>query len=367
MKIGFDAKRFFLNQTGLGNYSRDVVKDLWSLFPEHDYHLFTPEVKQSSRTDWAFNQSNIKLHKPNGLCSNLSKSYWRSFCLEQDLVKQNIDVFHGLSNEIPKRKDWDKLKYVVTIHDLIFLHYPKYYKTIDRNIYNKKFRYAAENSDIVVAISEQSKQDIVEHYNINPDKIKVVYQSCHETFKSLNSNQEIENFKQELNLPNNYLLNVGTIEHRKNLEVIIKALPKLDLPLVVVGKKTDYFNKVIHPLISKLNLESKVIFLEGLSLEQLSKLYQGAHVFIYPSKYEGFGIPVLEALFSKTPVITSNGSSLKEIGKNSLLFNCEKVEELIDLVYNKLSDYDIDKAYNFAQNFSSENQAKQLIDIYGKL
>ena len=367
MKIGFDAKRLFLNQTGLGNYSRDVVKDIWSLFPNHDYHLFTPEVKQSSRTDWAFNQPHIQLHKPKGLCGNLSKSYWRSFCLEQDLVKQNIDVFHGLSNEIPKRKERDKLKYVVTIHDLIFLHYPEYYKTIDRKIYNKKFRYAAENSDVVVAISKQSKQDIVEHYNIHPDKIEVVYQSCHETFKSLNSNQEINNFKQELNIPNDYLLNVGTIEHRKNLEVIIRALPQLYLPLVVVGKKTDYFFKVIQPLISKLKVESKIMFLEGLSVEQLSKLYQGANAFIYPSLYEGFGIPVLEALYSKTPVITSNDSSLKEIGNNSILINPQETDELIDAIENKLSAYDIDMAYNFAQSFSSEHQAKQLMNIYGKL
>ena len=287
--------------------------------------------------------------------------------MEQDLLKNNIDVFHGLSGEIPKRKEFDKLKYVVTIHDLIFERYPEYYKSLDRKIYRKKFKYAAENSDIVIAISEQTKQDLIDFYSIPEDKIKVVYQSCHDVFKKSYSNEDISKLKKVYNLPENYLLNVGTIESRKNLEVIIKALPEVELPLVVLGKKTSYYTNTILPLIKELDVESRITFLENIPLTELPLLYQGASIFIYPSKFEGFGIPVLEALYSRTPVITSNSSSLKEIGKHSLLFDCEKSDELISLINNKISDYDLEKAYAYAQTFSSENQSKQIHSIYGYL
>lgn len=364
MHIGFDAKRFFLNTTGLGNYSRDVVKDLSSAYPEDHYHLFTTEQKQNSRTKFAYKQSNIEMHTPKGLIGKLAKSYWRSFLMENDLLKHKIDVYHGLSNEIPKRKEWDKLKYVVTIHDLIFLHYPNYYKPIDRRIYNKKFRYAANNSDIVVAISEQTKQDLAAFYYIKPEKIHVIYQSCHNVFKSIYPKEKVAAFKQKRHLPESYILYIGTIEERKNLEVIIKALPEVGLPLVVLGKKTNYYQKTILPLIKDLGQSKKVIFLENLPLSSIPLLYQGATVFVYPSKHEGFGIPVLEALYSKIPVITSNSSSLKEVGRHSLLIDPEDNDQLVHTINNKLSTYDIETAYRYAQTFSSEQQAKQLHDIY---
>ena len=160
------------------------------------------------------------------------------------------------------------------------------------------------------------------------------------------------------------MLNVGTIESRKNLEVVVKALPKVNLPLVVLGKKTSYYTNTILPLIKELNLENRVTFLENFSLEGLPLLYQGASVFIYPSKFEGFGIPVLEALYSKTPVITSNSSSLKEIGKHSLLFDQKNSNELVHLINNEVENYDIEKAYKYALTFSAQNQADQIHNIY---
>lgn len=367
MNIGFDAKRFFLNSTGLGNYSRDVVKDLARYYPNNTYHLFTTKKEHKPQTEFAFTQPNLRIHTPKYLIGNLAKSYWRSILMENDLLKNKIDVYHGLSNEIPKRKAYDSLKYVVTIHDLIFLHYPNYYKPIDRSIYNKKFRYAAQNSDTLVAISQQTKQDLVDVYHIKPEKIHVIYQSCHDVFKSIYPKEKVAAFKLEKHLPESYILYVGTIEKRKNLEVIIKALPEVDLPLVVLGKKTNYYHKTILPLIKDLDQSKKVIFLENVPLNNIPFLYQGATVFVYPSKYEGFGIPVLEALYSKTPVITSNSSSLKEVGKHSFLIDPEDKDQLVHTINNKLSTYDIEKAYTYAQTFSSEQQAKQLHDIYRKV
>jgi glycosyltransferase involved in cell wall biosynthesis len=371
MNIGFDAKRLFLNNTGLGNYSRDLVAGLIEQFPNEEYHLFTPKQRDEEKTKFITNHPTTKVHTPQFL-NALFPSYWRSISLENDLVNHKIDVFHGLSNEIPQRSFKSKLKYIVTIHDLIFLHLPHLYQPIDRTIYNKKFYYAAKNSDRIIATSQHTKQDIIEKYGINEQKIEVVYQSCHNNFKERKSSEEIKLTKKKYQLPSNYILSVGTIEERKNLALVIKALKHIDLPLVAIGKKTSYY-KTLQGILQKEGITDKVIFLENVSFSDLPAIYQGTEVFVYPSIYEGFGIPVLEALYSKIPVITSNASSLPEVaGEHSICINPTNLEELIDALSNVLSKSDlrktmIEQGYLHAQKFQNNLQAKQVYDIYQQL
>jgi glycosyltransferase involved in cell wall biosynthesis len=372
MNIGFDAKRLFFNTTGLGNYSRTLAANLIEHFPANNYLLFTPDFEKNEKTNVFFDKKNVIIKTPQGL-NKLFKSYWRSIKLEADLSENNVHVFHGLSNEIPQRNRHSEINYVVTIHDLIFLQHPEYYSAIDRSIYNKKFYYAAHNSDIVIATSQHTKKDLIELYKTPEDKIKVVYQSCHDNFKNTISVDEILKIKQLYNLPENYILSVGTIEHRKNLELVIKALEHIDIPLVVIGKKTSYFTKVIQPLVLKLNIKHKIIFLDNVSFIHLPAIYQAAELFLYPSEYEGFGIPVLEALYSKTPVITSNVSSLPEVGgENSLYVSPNNDEELKNTILTVLNDTSLQErmkheGYIHAQKFSGIEQAKQTHDIYEQL
>ena len=320
MNIGFDAKRFFHNKTGLGNYSRDLVRGLLEHHPEHHYHLFTPSSHIDLQNKFLKGYKNVSIVEPKGINASM-KSYWRSVGLEKDLKKNKVDIFHGLSHEIPKKKKGSTIKYVVTIHDLIFLRYPKNYKTIDRKIYLKKVQHACEVADKIIAISQQTKKDIIEFLKVDESKIEVVYQTCSSAFMKESHFSYQESVLRKYNLPENFILTVGTVEKRKNIASLVEAIGKsrTQLPLVVVGAQTDYI-KEVEAAVTKYKLDEQVAFLQNVSFLDLPALYQLANLFVYPSVFEGFGIPILEALYSKTPVIAATGSCLEEVGGPSSVY-----------------------------------------------
>ena len=373
MNIGFDAKRFFLNQTGLGNYSRDLVKGILEKEEENNYFLYTPEGEVDLRTKFLSNRENVQIVYPTGIFKKF-KSYWRSIRLEKELVKNKIDVFHGLSHEIPKKRKNSKIKYVVTIHDLIFIRYPKNYPAVDRKIYLKKVKYACDNADKVIAISEQTKKDIIEFLNIPANKIEVIYQTCAYSFTVPVNYQYKDVVQKKYNLPENFILNVGTIETRKNLAILVEAIGKThtQLPLVVVGRRTEYLDEVWEKVVSS-GLEKQVAFLENVSFLDLPAIYQMANLFVYPSVFEGFGIPILEALYSRIPVISATGSCLEEAGGEHSIYvdpkNSDELAEKIDLVIES-PDLQLkmkEEGYKYASKFNSEKQAELVLDLYNKL
>lgn len=375
MKIGFDAKRAYNNNTGLGNYSRDLIKSLLDYYPDFEYHLYAPKPVHNPRIKFIENYNNVITHLPKSPIYKTFKGVWRSVDLENFLIKDNLDIFHGLSNEIPIRKKKSKVKHIVTIHDLIFKRFPSTYKKIDRNIYNVKFKYAAQNSDKIIAISEQTKQDIIDFYKIESSKIDVIYQTCHNNFKKRYSKEFNNSIKTKYNLPDNYILNVGTVETRKNLNAILQSIPimKNDLPIIVVGKKTKYIN-FLKVQINKLKIpENRLIFLENVSIDELPSIYQMATVFVYPSVFEGFGIPIIEALYSKTPVITTKGGCFPEAGGEHSIYidtnNFEMLGNSIDdlLLNNEKQKHMIEKGFKYVQRFSPEVLTKQLVELYEKL
>ncbi|WP_159637859.1 glycosyltransferase family 4 protein [Sphingobacterium composti Ten et al. 2007 non Yoo et al. 2007] len=365
MRIGFDAKRYFLNKSGLGNYSRDLVRILETYYPENEYIKFTPKIKGPSLGDKTIKLPKSRLH-------NLFPSVWRNNWIVNDLVKDKIDIFHGLSGEIPIGLSKKGIKSVVTIHDLIFLKFPELYKRLDRVIYNRKFKYAIFNADKVVAISEQTKRDIVEFYNFPAEKIDIIYQGCHPAFKIKKSAIEKAYLRNKYNLPENFVLNVGSIEPRKNAFQIVKAIETLDIPLVIIGKETKYSNEIKAYIHSK-GLQNKVFMLQGFTMEELSTIYSMAELFVYPSKYEGFGIPIIEALYSGTPVITSNSGVFPEAGGPfSYYVNPESIEELryaINAVLNNTSMRQemITKGMEFVQKFNDDKIASQWNKVYTDL
>ena len=361
MKIAYDAKRFFNNSSGLGNYSRDLVRILATYFPENKYILLNKN--QSERGKEILDLPNVSFQKTTK--GNLSRQ------LKMGIDAQNIDanIFHGLSGELPLKWNKKPIKKIVTIHDLIFMRFPKYYSFFDRKIHLWKFRKAAQNAEVVIAISEQTKQDIIKFLKIPEDKISVVYQGCHQSFKENKSDEFLNSVKKKFRLPERFLLNVGTIEERKNLLNIVKAINNTNTPLVVIGKKTKYFNKVKKYLI-KNKMENQVFFLENVSMDELATIYKLADIFIYPSFFEGFGIPVIEALFSGTPVITSNVSSLPEAGgKDSVYINPESFEDIkskILFLWNNESERKrrAEKGLEFVQKFNDQKIAIELMGIY---
>ena len=367
-RIGFDAKRLFHNYTGLGNYSRTLVHNLATCYPEHAYHLYTPSLKSHSEIQSFLGQPPYHIHTATGPF----RAYWRTIGILKDLRRHQVQLYHGLSHEIPIGIHRQGIPSIVTIHDLVFKHYPSHFPWLDRQLYDFKFRYACRHSNLIIAISESTRKDIVEFYNIPAEKVAVVYQSCHERFLEQHSPETRMAVLQKYQLPTDYLLYVGALIERKNLLGIVQAMehlpPDLQLPLVVIGNGGAYKRKV-QAYIARKRMERQVLFVDA-KFEDMPALYQQARIFIYPSVYEGFGIPVLESLCSGTPVIISNVSSLPEAaGPDSWLVDPTQPQEIAAGMEAILSSETlrarmIAQGLTYAQHFRGEVLAQQLMQIY---
>lgn len=324
VRIGFDAKRIYNNFTGLGNYGRTVVENLRKCYPDIEIHLYTPKITEHPRTE-IFLTGDYITHEGGGAA-------WRTWTIYRDINAHNIDVFHGLSHEIPFSSKRTEAKMVVTMHDLIFKTRSSDYAAVDRLIYERKCRYACAHADLIIAISENTKKDVMKYYKVPADRIRVIYQSCAPQFSAPVTEEAMACARNECNLPEAYFLYVGSIIRRKNLGLIVDAMHQLDeddrLPLVVLGSGKSYLNKV-HKKIEEYELTDMIHFFEDAPFELFPAIYKQSKALIYPSLYEGFGIPVIEALSTGTPVITSKKSSLPEAGGEAAIYiNPKSVDEL---------------------------------------
>ncbi len=367
MRIGFDAKRAFFNNTGLGNYSRSTINALCRLFPENDYFLYTPSKgKHSIYTP----PENATVRLPSTLWGSQLKSYWRTYGLEKQLAREKIEIYHGLSNEIPVGIERTGIKSIVTIHDLIFMRLSGLYPPIDRCIYEKKVKNAVKNADRIIAISRQTGKDLLELFDADEDKIRVIYQGCNPWFYNKETAEQRAIIRKKYNLPANYLLYIGTIEERKGLLTIVQAIheSKIDIPLVAIGGKTPYYVKVQQYI--KKHRVSNIQFYHYINNSDLPAIYQQAEVFIYPSRYEGFGIPVLEALNSGIPVITTRGGCLEETaGKGGLFIDPDNTDQLAEAIRRLLVDRAlrqklVEEGARHALYFREEKTLPELIKVY---
>ena len=372
MRIGYDAKRAFTNFTGLGNYSRDTIRILSSFLNKNDYLLYTPNNKLNNRLDFLKNQSNISIRSPHKLLDKIFSSFWRTKNILNDLEKDNIDIYHGLSHEIPIGIEKTKIKTIVTIHDLIYLRYPNLFSSVDLKIYDKKFRSACERADKIIAVSKQTKKDIINYFSIDEQKIEVIYQGCNNAFKKSNyDNYEL--IKNKFGLFDEYLLYVGSIEERKNLLTLLEVLKEIPKKkLIIIGDGNNYKKKCIN-FIDNNNLNNRTLILSGLEINEMATIYKHAEMLIYPSIFEGFGIPILEALNSRIPVITSKGGCFSEAGgpdsiyvdplsKKEILESIKKIEETLNL-----KEKMIENGLKYAENFSDKNIANNFMKLYQTL
>ncbi len=374
MIIGFDAKRLFCNTTGLGNYSRTLLKNLERFYPEHKYYLYSPKIKNLPETAFFLTNPGYNTYFPR----NTLGIFWRSYKIIHRLKRDKIQLFHGLSNEIPRSIYRSGIKSLVTIHDLIFRVYAETYAPLDRTIYNIKAAYSCKHADKIVAISKHTKKDIVKYYHTDPDKIEVIYQSCDPLYYMESEKDEMAGLRKQYHIPDEYILSVGTVEERKNLGMLIEAykyLPsEMKIPIVAVGRGGKY-KKEILSRIQHEKMERYVIWIEDLKeTYQLKSLYKHASIFIYPSVYEGFGLPVVEALLCKTPVITSHVSSLPEAGGPGSLYvdpyNPEELAFSIEKILNSsgLRKKMADTGYAYAmKTFAPEVTSRRMMELYHAL
>jgi glycosyltransferase involved in cell wall biosynthesis len=369
MRFGYDAKRAFHNSSGLGNYSRDIIRILSNQFPDQYYILYNPKP---SKINWITESDHLKIHYPKSTLWKLFSSVWRQHAISNQIKEDEIDLYHGLSGEIPRGIDRSKTKVVVTIHDLIFMRFPELYKPVDRRIYFNKVNFAVQNSDEIIAISKQTKNDIIHFLKDDENKIKVHYQGCHPAFKKQYSSSEKNILKEKFILPEKFILNVGTLEKRKNTLSILRAIKDLSYHLVLVGKATKYADE-LKAFIDENQMQQRIHFVGGLQVKELAVLYQAATLFCYPSLFEVFGIPIIESLFSKTAVITSTGSCFEEAGgPDSVYVKTGDIvhlqNEISDLMENEIRRQRIvESGYEFVQKFNDENVGNEMMKIYQEL
>jgi len=382
MNIGFDAKRAYHNQTGLGHYSRTLIKSLAESYPQHQYFLFNPR----SSSLFGFQQGNVREVTPRWFPATLFRSAWRSSWVKKDLEKLSVDLYHGLSHEIPIGIQKTKVKSVVTIHDLIHERYPEQYTAIDVKIYRKKFQYACKNADKIITVSEQTKKDVVDYYSALPEKISVTYQSCNPAFAVGLTQAQKTIIRLKYGLPPKYFLYVGSIIERKNLMNACKAVfilrNDVQIPLVVIGDGGKY-KQLVKDFITQNDLEKKIIFLSEHPTARSSKsfqdaqdfpaIYQSAIAMIYPSFFEGFGIPILESLWSQLPVITSATASLPEVGGDAAYYvDPQRAEEIAEGMRKICGDEAMandlkERGLRQAQKFGAEICARRVMDVYHDL
>ena len=369
--IGFDAKRIVRNGTGLGSYGRTLVNDL-ACRDDLSLRLYAPDEGRDDLRHQIVERPNVRFCYP--AHGGLRGTWWRMSGIVKDLRRDGVQLYHGLTGELPLGIRQSGIRSVVTIHDLIFLRHPEFYHWIDARIYAWKFYQTLKEADHIIAISECTKRDIMSYAEVDDQKITVVYQSFSPRFSADVKDEQQQQVRRIYQLPGRYILNVGSIEARKNVLQVVKALEMLpdDIAFVIVGRHTSYTDQVLR-YVREHHIEQRVRVLHGVPDEHLPVLYFMAESFVYPSVYEGFGIPIIEAISCGLPVVACSGSCLEEAGgPDSFYVAPDDVGAMADAIRQTLigakgREERIDNSKKYIRRFSGCSVADQVANIYHQL
>ncbi len=377
LTIGLDAKRIVANGTGLGSFGRTLANDLAAI-EGLSLRLYAPDGGRDELRRQVPERANLCFCQPPAprfaLTAGIEKALWRSRGITRQLQADGVQVFHGLSGELPSGLRRAGIRSVVTIHDLIFMRHPEYYHWPDTKIYEWKFRRALREADRIVAISECTRRDICQLGGIDPASVHLIYQSCAPRFKAAASAQEMAEATGRYRLPDHYVLSVGSIEERKNALLAVKALQWLpeDIHLVLVGRRTAYTEKVAA-YAEKHQTGHRLHLLHGVPDADLPALYARAEVFVYPSRYEGFGIPIIEAVGMGLPVVGCTGSCLEEAGGPDNLYvdpdDAQAMAHAIGLLLPGAEGREerIGRSRRYIERFANSDAARQYAELYYSL
>ncbi|MFI3314405.1 MAG: glycosyltransferase family 1 protein [Rikenellaceae bacterium] len=371
MKLAYDAYHVFGDHSGLGNYGRSTIELMSKYYPDNDYSILSAYDK--NRVNFSI-PKNVKIVQPRNFLGSLSPAIWRNLNMSNDIRRSRAEIFHGLNNILPLDIRYGGAKSVVTMHDLIFLRYPNLYPRLSKAYYNWMYKKSCENADLIIAISQQTKQDLVEFYKLQEEKIAVVHQGCNPIYRSNVNDEVAQRVKRRYNLPDRYIVSVGTIEERKNLMLTLHAIGEgeLDIPLVACGKWTPYVDKLKEYAQSK-GIMDKVIFLHNCHLEELPSIYKQAAVSVYVSLFEGFGLPIIESMSCGTPVITSTGGVFSEAGGDAALYVGQyDLDDLTQMIKKIISSDSyraeiVEKGYKNIAKFDDDKIADNLMAVYQRM
>ncbi len=373
MHVAMDGKRFFLNASGLGRYSRTLVPALLdeesadtltlTMFKPPGKVKFEPEPHPRLRVEVAQQM----------LPGDVGNALWRFRKLPKLIDRSRFSLFHGPSHILPHKT---KCPMVVTMFDLIFLRYPAYFPLWDRNYYRYMFKKSCGRADHIISISKATKADLVNYMGVREEKITVIYPTCDAALAQL-AGPKLEDVRKRYDLPDDYVLYVGTIEPRKNILRTAQAFDRLidsgrigdDVHFLIVGGKGWFYDEILNG-IEKLPHRANIRIVGSAFGEDLAGIYQSATVMAYPSEFEGFGYPVLESMQLGTAVLTSRISSLPEAGGTAAHYidpgEVDDIAAGLDKLLNDNAYREalVQKGFEHAGQFSARKMARETRDIY---
>lgn len=370
MKIAIDVSQIVYD-TGVSRYTKELARHLFRIDKKNDYLLFAGVFRQKDKIQAYFEElrkegldfeERVVLLPP-----KIADLVFNRLRFPIDIFIDKVDVFHASNWTTPRTK----ARLVTTVHDLTPILYPETFPHGLLVNFQNNLKLVEANADLVLADCETTRGDLLKRTAINSEKIKTIYLAASEKFKPVKDRYQLSRIAKKYGIRGDYILSVGTQEPRKNIKRLVEAFLQLDNraeQLVLVGKYG--WKEEISHLKSQV---SDLVVTGFVEEEDLPTLYSAAKVFVYPSLYEGFGIPVLEAMQCSCPVVTSNSSSTAEIASGAaLLVNPESIEELKDAMENVLDDKKLQKELTQkgllqAKKFSWEKTAKQTLAAYKEI
>lgn len=379
MKVSIELQPCLKNKSGIGIYTYNISKNLEKIKGLELYgEIFSFLGKEKLDSDYDDMRIKLKLCRlfPYGVYRRI----WNWLPVKYNtLLNTHSDIYHFFDYIVPPKIEG---KVITTIHDMTYILYPEMVekKTLER--IKEGIEYSINRADKIITVSESSKKDIINFLGVDEEKIEVVYNGVeYERFSNSCTEKEQLRVKKKYNLPDKYILYMGTLEPRKNIESIISAFSLFisnnniysnDIKLVIAGKKGWLYESIFNQ-VQNLSIEDKVVFTDYVEEEDKPLIYKMASVFIFPSIYEGFGIPVIEAMASSVPVITSTASSLKEIaGEAAAVVEPKDIDSMSNAMKQILENEAvrnsmIEKGHAQAKKFNWQSSVEKLADIYQKL
>ncbi len=371
MRIVLDLSPFVHRHAGLGRYAGELTAALERVAPQHEYIGLYHARRALPLTGELQNLPTARVP--------LDAKPWRLSVLlayyarwQMDARLPACDVFHATDHLLPPLKN---ARSVFTIHDLIFRFFPEYHLPLNRRYLGLMLPKFMQRADAVIAVSEHTRRDVCKLMNVPFEKIHVIYEGVHPSFRPIADRATLERVRAQYRLPERFILFFSTIEPRKNLVTLLDAYAALrsqnaDLaPLVVAGRKGWLYQETLRH-IQTLGLDARVHLTDWIAGDDVPALLNLADVFVYPSLYEGFGLPPLEALACGTPVICSNASSLPEVvGDAGILFEPRDTAALTRALARVVSDDALRQKLRAqgprqAAPFTWERAARETLAVY---
>jgi glycosyltransferase involved in cell wall biosynthesis len=366
MRIGIDIHSIGSQKGGNETYYRELIKELVKIRSEHRFLLYhsTPEITKYLNVS---NQFSLKHIFPSHRTLRIP------FSMPLRAHLDNLDLFHAQFIVPP----FLKCKKVTTIPDIAFEHHPQFFSAYQRAWSKVLIRDSAKKADHIITVSEYSKRDLVETYGIHEEKITVTYEGAGKEFVPLDREKSKSEIARKYKIDGDFILYLGRLQARKNLRRLVNAYARVreagfTHSLVLAGQQDSFFQPVLAR-VRELKLENNISFPGYVAAEDVPTFYNAAEVFIYPSLYEGFGLPLMEAMACGIPVITSRGSSLDEVAGDAAVL-VDPLDELSisEALKNVLNDSELRTRLSVAglrrsRLFTFENAARQTLDVYERV